>query len=189
MERRAAGATAREGRSLSAGPPLPKPLAALAELRELSAEEVRRRFDVRPEGTEERVQYRHEDGVTALHNRERLPGTHFFFRDGALVAIYIAAGLVLDGLRPAELTAELGEPAAVLPSRTWIDCGWTPARGRSASSRGERRMGVLIAAGRCGGAERSARAVALRGGVCVVGCRRCGARGCPRGRASWVRVA
>lgn len=118
MERRAAGATAREGRSLSAGPPLPKPLAALAELRELSAEEVRRRFDVRPEGTEERVQYRHEDGVTALHNRERLPGTHFFFRDGALVAIYIAAGLVLDGLRPAELTAELGEPAAVLPSRT-----------------------------------------------------------------------
>jgi hypothetical protein len=118
VERRAAGTTTREGRSLSARPPLPKPLAALAQLRQLSAEEVRRRFDVGPEGTEKGVQYRHEDGVTALHNGERLPGTHFFFRDGALVAIYVAAGLVLDGIRPAELTAELGEPAAVLPSRT-----------------------------------------------------------------------
>ena len=90
---------------------LPAAVAALAELRGLSFAEVLARFDAE---VSEGVRYRGMDGLTALHNDERLPHAHFFFRGGQLQAIYIAAGLALAGVRPAELAAELGAPAAVL---------------------------------------------------------------------------
>lgn len=112
-------------------------LGDLLALRDLSRAEVRERFSIGDDGVDPGVAYERITGVDRLHQGSAFPG-HFYFRGDELAMLYIPRTALGDTDLGA-LQEELGEPAAMLRSRTGEDSSILvyPERGVAFATDGE----------------------------------------------------
>ena len=110
----------------------------LLALRDLSRDQVRDRFGIPDSGVDPNVAYERIVGVDRLHEPGAFPG-HFYFRGGDLAMIYVPR-TALGDTDLASLQRELGEPSAMLRSRTGEDSSLLvyPERGIAFATDGEK---------------------------------------------------
>lgn len=88
----------------------------LLALRDLSRAQVRDRFGIPDSGVDPDVAYQRIVDVDRLHEPAAFPG-HFYFRGNDLAMIYVPR-TALGDTDLSSLQRDLGEPAAMLRSRT-----------------------------------------------------------------------
>ena len=90
-------------------------------LRELSAQEIQKRYSISEQHITRDTSYMRLTGLTRFRNWDAHPG-QFYFRDGQFILFYVEdASDELQQLTPQLLRDYLGEPGAVLQSRAGKD--------------------------------------------------------------------